>query len=183
MGRLVVIGNGPTADIFLHQVLRARQEWPMTIFGGSFLEEEPELCAQRDIEIRPGVRVVEVDRHALVVVGDDGSRTPFERLVLATGRGGLVPHGLQAHDGRILVNHNFETSDGHIYAIGECAEPREPEDRISFIWQARTLAAMLTGNVSESQPVQTASSRPRLGKILQFPSSSKTDKAEKAVTA
>lgn len=167
MGRLVVIGNGPVAEIFLRQVLHFPRDFPITIFGGTFLDPHTDLDGQDGVDVQPDIHVVDIDRHALVVQGDDGSRTPYERLVLATGRKGFRPSGLQARDG-ILVNHNFETSDGHIYAIGDCAEPREAEDRISGLWQARTLAAMLVGNASQV-PTATINTRGTGGKLLFFP--------------
>jgi hypothetical protein len=196
MGRLVVIGDGPTAEIFLHQLLRAPREFPITVFGGSFLTENPDLyeppptqteMSKDDLlEVRHGVTVAEVDRHALVVIGADGSRTSYERLVVATGRGGLRPAGLQLRNGRLLVNQNFETSDGHIYAIGECAEAADPRDRISLVWQARTLAAMLLAHVPQEHPrggaTHTDPPRTRQGKVLQFPSLSPAE-VDEAITA
>ncbi len=196
MGRLVVIGDGPTAEIFLHQVLRVQREFPITVFGGTFLLESPDLfptpteqpenAQDTRLEIRHAVRVKEVDRHALVVIGEDGSRTSYERLVIATGRSGMKPSGLQLRNERLLVNNNFETSDGHIYAIGECAEAADPRDRVSPLWQARTLAAMLTGYVPQEHPrggaTHTEPPRSRQGKVLQFPSLSPAD-VDEAITA
>ncbi len=45
----------------------------------------PEALARRQIELRTGVRVVAIDRVAREIALNDGSRLPYEGLVLATG--------------------------------------------------------------------------------------------------
>lgn len=67
--------------------------------------------------------------------------------------------GIDCNKG-ILVNDHFETSQTDIYAIGDCAEIRQPSfgrPPIEQIWytgkmQALTLAETLTGNKTSYQP-------------------------------
>lgn len=46
---------------------------------------------QNGIDLRLGVRIVGVDSQAKSVTGDDGSVTPFDKLLLATGSVPLIP--------------------------------------------------------------------------------------------
>ncbi|GAB3423005.1 FAD-dependent oxidoreductase [Flindersiella endophytica] len=56
------------------------------------------------IDLRTGVSVVEIDRVNRVVVADDGSRTRYDKLILATGSRALVPpiQGLRKPDGELV---------------------------------------------------------------------------------
>ncbi|GLZ51222.1 nitrite reductase large subunit NirB [Actinomycetospora sp. NBRC 106378] len=47
--------------------------------------------AENGITLHAGVRIVRIDRHAKVVMGDDGSVTPYDTLVLATGSRSFFP--------------------------------------------------------------------------------------------
>ncbi|MDD7965600.1 nitrite reductase large subunit NirB [Actinomycetospora lemnae] len=46
---------------------------------------------ENGITLHAGVRIVRIDRHAKVVLGDDGSVTPYDVLVLATGSRSFFP--------------------------------------------------------------------------------------------
>jgi nitrite reductase (NADH) large subunit len=46
---------------------------------------------ENGIALHAGVRIVRIDRHAKVVFGDDGSVTPYDKLVLATGSRSFFP--------------------------------------------------------------------------------------------
>ena len=46
---------------------------------------------ENGITLHAGVRIVRIDRHAKVVYGDDGSVTPYDTLVLATGSRSFFP--------------------------------------------------------------------------------------------
>lgn len=46
---------------------------------------------ENGITLHAGVRIVRIDRHAKVVYGDDGSVTPYDKLVLATGSRSFFP--------------------------------------------------------------------------------------------
>jgi nitrite reductase (NADH) large subunit len=46
---------------------------------------------ENGIDLHAGVRIVRIDRHSKVVLGDDGSVTPYDVLVLATGSRSFFP--------------------------------------------------------------------------------------------
>ncbi len=46
---------------------------------------------ENGITLHAGVRIVRIDRHAKVVLGDDGSVTPYDKLVVATGSRSFFP--------------------------------------------------------------------------------------------
>src|SRR5262250_1723141 len=50
-----------------------------------------EWYQENDIDLRLGVRIVDVDAKAKTVTGDDGSLTGFDKLLLATGSLPLIP--------------------------------------------------------------------------------------------
>jgi NAD(P)H-nitrite reductase large subunit len=103
--------------------------------------------------MRAGVSIVAIDRHARLALGDDGSRTTFDRLILATGLGQVPPAGVATRNG-VIVNRSLESSDGHIYAIGDCAEIGSAgnESQASFSASleqlARSLAARLAAEAA-----------------------------------
>lgn len=66
------------------------------------------------IDLRTGVSVVEIDRTNRVVIADDGSRTRYDKLILATGSQALVPpiQGLRDADGELIEGAiTFRTMD------------------------------------------------------------------------
>jgi NAD(P)H-nitrite reductase large subunit len=142
--RLVVVGNGRAADAFLRQIQRYKCDFTITVFGDGDLLRKPVFYQSRHIDLRQGVRVTAVDRHARLVTGSDGSRTTYDRLILAIGASDLHLPGLLAGHG-LVVNRSFETSDGYIYAIGECAEVRDTHWASTLDKQARILASHLSG--------------------------------------
>jgi NAD(P)H-nitrite reductase large subunit len=124
MRRLVVVGNGKAADVFLQQIRHYKHDFSITVFGGCMPHRRPAWYRNHGIDLRQEVLITAIDRHARVAKGSDGSRTTFDRLILATGSSGLIPPGLEARRG-VLVNRSLETSDGHVYAIGDCPENRD----------------------------------------------------------
>jgi NAD(P)H-nitrite reductase large subunit len=124
MTRVVVVGGGMAAvrlaeglagapDISL-TVLADEQHAPYNrILLSAVLEgthsasaltlRSPEWFADRDIDLRLGARVLEVDRDAAEVVLVDGERIGFDRLVLATGAIPTLPpiRGLVRRDGTL----------------------------------------------------------------------------------
>jgi NAD(P)H-nitrite reductase large subunit len=153
MRRLVVVGNGKAADVFLQQIRHYKHDFSITVFGGCMPHRRPAWYRNHGIDLRQEVLITAIDRHARVAQGSDGSRTTFDRLILATGNCGLIPPGLEARRG-VLVNRSLETSDGHVYAIGDCAENRDAACVTSLDQQARLLAQRLVGESSgvEVQP-------------------------------
>ncbi len=113
MERLVVVGNGMAGTACVEQILKHSRKFEVTIFGeethvnynrillSAVLAGEKsadeiglntlEWYAENAIRLRLGVRIVEVDGIAKTVTGDDGSVTPFDKLLLATGSSPLIP--------------------------------------------------------------------------------------------
>ena len=113
MEKLVVVGNGMAGVACVEQILRHSPKFQITIFGdethvnynrillSSVLAGEksiddivlnsPEWYRQNSIDLRLGVRIVDVDPIARTVTGDDGTVASFDKLLLATGSSPIVP--------------------------------------------------------------------------------------------
>ncbi|MBM3786405.1 MAG: NAD(P)/FAD-dependent oxidoreductase [Acidobacteria bacterium] len=113
MRELVVIGNGMAGVACVEQILKFQHDFRITIFGdethvnynrillSSVLagEKSAEEIVINDIDwyvangITPrlGVRVTRIDREARIVNGSDGSSTPYDKLIIATGSSAFVP--------------------------------------------------------------------------------------------
>ncbi len=120
MKRLVVVGNGMAGMACVEQILKydapgARQGsmFRITVFGdethanynrimlSSVLAGEKssddivinslEWYRRNDIDLRVGVRIVDVDSAGKTVTGDDGSITSYDTLLLATGSSAWMP--------------------------------------------------------------------------------------------
>lgn len=113
MEKLVLIGNGMAGIGCLEQILRHDHKFEITVFGdethvnynrillSSVLAGEK--CAddivmngldwyqRHNIALRLGVRVVGIDKENRTVTGDDGSVTPFDKLIIATGSLPFIP--------------------------------------------------------------------------------------------
>ena len=111
--RLVVVGNGMAGVACVEQILKHSKKFDVTIFGdethvnynrillSSVLAGEKsaddivlnslEWYEKNGIHLRLGVRVTDVDAKQKTVTGDDGSVTPFDKLLLATGSSPLIP--------------------------------------------------------------------------------------------
>jgi nitrite reductase (NADH) large subunit len=66
--------------------------------GGQGFDEDDELFLNpvgwyedNGVTLHTGVRIVRIDRHSKVVYGDDGSVTPYDTLILATGSRSFFP--------------------------------------------------------------------------------------------
>ncbi len=132
MTRVVVIGNGMAGARLVEEVSRRDATALITVFGA---EDRPAynrvllsdvLAGKRgydeiDLTAAPGhvvqrlgTSVRSIDRAARTVLAGDGSTTPYDVLVLATGSTALVPpvQGIAGHDGRLLEGvHVFRTLD------------------------------------------------------------------------
>ena len=132
MTRVVVVGNGMAGARFVDELTRRDPSAQVTVFGA---EDRPAynrillsdvLAGKRahaDITLtaapsrvvqRLGTVVTGIDRDVRVVLTADGSRTPYDSLVLATGSTALVPpvQGIAGPDGRLLEGvHVFRTLD------------------------------------------------------------------------
>jgi nitrite reductase (NADH) large subunit len=113
MEKLVVVGNGMAGIGCVEQILKYGNKFAITIFGdethlnynrillSSVLAGEKsadeivlnslEWYEKNAINLRLGVRIVDVDAEQKKVVGDDGSITPFDKLLLAMGSTPLIP--------------------------------------------------------------------------------------------
>ena len=111
--KLVVVGNGMAGVACVEQILRHAPKFEITIFGdethvnynrillSSVLAGEKssddivlngrDWYEQNNIDLKLGVRIVDVDPTAKTVTGDDGSVTSFDKLLLATGSIPIIP--------------------------------------------------------------------------------------------
>src|SRR5919112_5260473 len=126
--RLVVIGNGMAGARTVEEILArgGGDMFEVTMFGdepyGNYNRimlshvlsgEEHEdgiylnslaWYEQNQITLHAGVRVTRIDRHAHVVISDDGQVTPYDQLIIATGSRSFMPpmDGLYREDGTLL---------------------------------------------------------------------------------
>ncbi len=113
MKKLVVVGNGMAGMACLEQILRHSPRFDVTVFSdethfnynrvllSSVLAGEKaaddivingfEWYQRHNIDLRVGVRISDVDARARTVTGNDGSVTPYDRLLLATGSSPWFP--------------------------------------------------------------------------------------------
>jgi nitrite reductase [NAD(P)H] large subunit len=113
MSRLVVVGNGMAGMACVEQILKHGPKFQITVFGdethvnynrvmlSSVLAGEKcaddivihtrEWYARNEIDLRVGVRIVDVDPARKFVTGDDGSTTSYDSLLLATGSSAWMP--------------------------------------------------------------------------------------------
>src|SRR5437762_4420012 len=113
MKKLVVVGNGMAGVACVEQILKYDPQFEITIFGdethvnynrillSSVLAGERtadeitlnplEWYLRNEIQLRLGIRVVDVNSEEKTVTGDDGSVTPYDTLLLATGSSAFKP--------------------------------------------------------------------------------------------
>jgi nitrite reductase (NADH) large subunit len=113
MNSLVVVGNGMAGMACVEQILKHGHKFQITVFGdethvnynrvmlSSVLAGEKsadeitintrEWYTRNEIDLRVGVRIVDVDAGAKTVTGNDGSVTPYDTLLLATGSSAWMP--------------------------------------------------------------------------------------------
>src|SRR4051795_3907055 len=148
--RLVVVGNGMAGARFVEEVLErgGGEQFRITVFGeephgnynrimlspvlaGEEHEEDivlnsHEWYADNGVVLRAGTRVERIDTAAKLVYTADGTATPYDHLVLATGSYSFIPpmKGVRADDGGLLPGvHGFRTIDetrALLAATGSC---------------------------------------------------------------
>src|SRR3989440_144791 len=113
MKKLVVVGNRMAGVACVEQILKHAPKFEITIFGeethvnynrillssvlaGEKVPDDIVLNSlgwyeKHRIQLRLGVRIAEIDSKSKTVTGDDGSITPFDKLLLATGSVPLIP--------------------------------------------------------------------------------------------
>jgi len=128
--KLVVVGNGMAGVACVEQILRHKPKFEITIFGdethvnynrimlSSVLagEKSPDDIVlngldwyqQNDIDLRLGIRIVDVDPAAKTVMGDDGSITSFDKLLLATGSLPIIPSIQDVKKDGVFVFRNLD---------------------------------------------------------------------------
>lgn len=132
MTRVVVVGNGMAGARLVDELTRRDPRVQVTVFGAEDRQAYNRILlsdvlagkrAHGDIMLtaapsrvvqRLGTAVTSIDRDARVVLAADGSRTPYDSLVLATGSTALVPpvQGIAGPDGWLLAGvHVFRTLD------------------------------------------------------------------------
>ena len=148
--RLVVVGNGMAGARFVEEVLErgGGDQFRITVLGdephGNYNrimlspvlageEHEDDIVlnshdwyADNGVVLRAGVRADKIDTAAKVVHAADGTATPYDHLVLATGSYSFVPpmKGVRAEDGGLLPGvYGFRTIDetrAMLAATGTC---------------------------------------------------------------
>ncbi|MFN7922665.1 MAG: nitrite reductase large subunit NirB [Bryobacteraceae bacterium] len=130
MENLVVIGNGMAGVACVDQILKYKPQFDVTIFGdethvnynrillSSVLAGEKSIdeitlndinwYQKHDITLRLGIRVVDVDPAGKTITGDDGSITPYDKLLIATGSSAFIPPIPGANKKNVFV---FRTLD------------------------------------------------------------------------
>lgn len=110
---IVVVGNGMAGSRFVSEVRARDRNVPVTVFGAEPQQPynrvllsnvlagvagpdqiglvDPAWYEANDVDARLGVEVVRIDREAKLVYASDGSRVPYETLVIATGSNSLIP--------------------------------------------------------------------------------------------
>ncbi|HLG54065.1 MAG TPA: nitrite reductase large subunit NirB [Vicinamibacterales bacterium] len=113
MTRLVVVGNGMAGMACVEQILKYAPPFRITVFGdethvnynrvmlSSVLAGERraedivinplDWYRRNEIDLHVGVRIVDVDPVRKTVTGDEGSVTPYDTLLLATGSSAWMP--------------------------------------------------------------------------------------------
>ncbi|MCZ2828076.1 nitrite reductase large subunit NirB [Modestobacter sp. VKM Ac-2986] len=147
--RLVVIGNGMAGARVVEEVLErgGGEQFAITVFGeephGNYNrimlshvlageEHEDDIVlnshdwyADNGVVLRAGVRVVRIDTHAKVVHAADGTTTPYDQLVIATGSRSFVPPmtGLYSGEDQLLPGvFGFRTIDDTRAMLAAAAE-------------------------------------------------------------
>ena len=114
MKQLIVIGNGMAGVACIEQILKHQPTFEITVFGdethvnynrillSSVLAGEKSLdditlngldwYQQNNIGLQLGVRIVDIDAEGMTVTGDDGSITPYDKLLIATGSSAFIPN-------------------------------------------------------------------------------------------
>lgn len=119
MKRVVVVGNGMAGARVVDELRRRDPHLEITVFGAenrpaynrillsdvlAGKREDVTLGGVDGVQRHLGVTVVSIDRSAQLVTASDGSRTPYDALVLATGSEAVVPpvQGIAGPSGLLL---------------------------------------------------------------------------------
>ncbi|GGE09365.1 NAD(P)/FAD-dependent oxidoreductase [Psychroflexus salis] len=175
--RAVIVGGG-LIGIELAEMLRTRNI-PVTFlvreksFWSNVLPlEESEMLNKHilehgiDLRLNTNLKSIEADKHGNVksiIIEETGEQIDCNVVGLTAGVSPnidfLKNSSIETNHG-VLVNQNLQTNIQHIYAIGDCAEQRNPTGNrppIEAVWytgrmMGETLAQSLTGNPSNYKP-------------------------------
>ncbi|MEU4564197.1 nitrite reductase large subunit NirB [Actinoplanes sp. NPDC023936] len=118
--RLVVIGNGMAGARTVEEILARNGDFTVTMFGdepygnynrimlsnllagvetedGIFLNDLA-WYQENGITLNAGVKIEKIDKVSKVVYGDDGSKTPYDKLIIATGSYSWTPPMKNVHN-------------------------------------------------------------------------------------
>ncbi len=122
--RLVMVGNGMAGARTIEEILErgGGEQFDVTVFGAEphasynrillsnllagvedqagLMLASPQWYEENAIAVRSGVTVIRIDRAAKLVHADDGSATPYDALILATGSTSFLP----PIEGMVLAN-------------------------------------------------------------------------------
>ncbi|POX56960.1 NAD(P)/FAD-dependent oxidoreductase [Streptomyces sp. Ru71] len=156
-GSVTVLGGGMLGVETAFALRRAGRDVALAHPGPHVLDDwldatPGELLTERlraaGVTVHTGVRAVRRTGRTLLL--DDGQVLPARHLLVCTG---VVPEadlaraaGLRVERG-VLVDDRLRTSDPHVHAIGDCAQPPgRPPATLGSAWdQADALAALLSG--------------------------------------
>ena len=65
--------------------------WPARSDEDGHLPQHADWYAENGITLHAGVRVARIDRFAKLVYADDGTSTPYDKLIIATGSRSFFP--------------------------------------------------------------------------------------------
>lgn len=132
---LVVIGSGVTGVEFVHMFSALGSEVTLIVSRQQVLPaKDPEVAAAlEDDFLARGVRLVkgaratgiEVADGSVTVACDDGRRPVGSHALLAIGSVpnseslGLEAAGIESDGGYVVVNHNLQSTQPHVYAAGD----------------------------------------------------------------
>ncbi|MEV5648415.1 FAD-dependent oxidoreductase [Nocardia sp. NPDC052254] len=139
-GQVAVVGGGATGIETAAELAEAHPELSVALVSseqpGHWLSGRAQrgiatALGRLGVEVRTGVKVVEVTPTGLVTA--DGDRIAAATVLWTTGftTGDLAARAGLAVDshGRVLVDATLRTSDPHIYAAGDCAAIAGPGGR------------------------------------------------------
>jgi len=141
---LVVIGNGMVGAKVVEEILaRDRKKFRITMFGdepygnynrillsnvlnGSQSSKEIfinplEWYDRSGVALHAGVRVERIDRERQVVVATDGTETPYDRLILATGSRPFVPPMAGAEKEGVFLFRTIDDCDAIAEYAAKCS--------------------------------------------------------------
>jgi len=138
MEKLVMIGNGMAGVACLENILKFPNKFDVTVFGdethpnynrimlSSVLAGEREAdditingldwYQKNGVGLRLGVRITKIDREKRVVLGDDGSVTKYDKLVLAMGSSPIIPRLEGINKKNVFTFRNMDDTRGLLAA-------------------------------------------------------------------